>query len=100
MDNISETKKARVAVHKVSGAERAVLQKALKAGTPEREALKTKVLTYVAKFDHPSIVKLIEVFEDEQNVYIITEGLKGDNVLENLWAQAATTEGQAAKIIT
>jgi hypothetical protein len=28
---------------------------------------------------------MIEVFEDEANVYIVTEGLKGDNVLENLW---------------
>ncbi len=65
----------------------------MKAGTHEREHLKAKILTYVAKFDHPSIVKLIEVFEDDQNVYLVTEGLKGDNILENLWKQAATTEG-------
>lgn len=72
----------------------------MKAGTPERDALKVKVLEHIAKFDHPSFVKLIEVFEDEANVYIVTEGLKGDNVLENLWQQAAISEGQAARVIS
>jgi len=42
-------------------------------------------LDYIARFDHPSFVKMIECFEDETYVYIVTEGLKGDNVLENLW---------------
>lgn len=100
MDNISESKKLRVAVHKKTGIERAILQKALKAGSAERALLKSKILDHIARFDHPSFVKLIEVFEDEANVYIVTEGLKGDNVLENLWQQAATHEGQAARVIS
>ena len=39
----------------------------------------------LAKFDHPSIIKLIEVFEDNANLYIVTETLKGDNIVENFW---------------
>jgi serine/threonine protein kinase len=39
----------------------------------------------VAKFDHPSIVRFIEVFEDDANVYLVCECLKGENVIENLW---------------
>jgi Regulatory subunit of type II PKA R-subunit len=65
MDNISETKKVRAAVHKVTGVERSILQKPFKVGTPEREALKTRIIEHSARFDHRSIVKLIEVFEDE-----------------------------------
>ena len=43
------------------------------------------ILSHAARFDHPNVVKLIEVFEDEANVYIVTEALKGDNIMENLW---------------
>ena len=100
MDNISESKKLRVAVHKKTGLERAVLQKTLKAGTSERTALKAKILDHIAKFDHPAFVKLIEVFEDDANIYIVTEGLKGDNILENMWKQAVVSEGQAARVIS
>lgn len=57
------------------------------------------MVEYVAKFDHPSIVRFIEVFEDESNVYLVTECLKGDNVIENLWKQGAVSEGQAARTI-
>lgn len=89
----------RLAVHKASGVERGVLQKAFKNGTAEREALKKRILDEVARWNHPSIVRLIEVFEDEQNVYLVTEALKGENVMENLWRQGAITEGTTANVI-
>ena len=53
----------------------------------------------VARFDHKAIVKLIEVFEDEANVYIVTEALKGDNIMENMWKQSSIHEGMAAKVL-
>ncbi len=34
----------------------------------------------LANIDHPNIVNLIEVFEDEVNVYIIQEFLSGGDV--------------------
>jgi serine/threonine protein kinase len=40
----------------------------------------------VAKFDHPTILKYYEAFEDEANVYLVSECLKGQNVIETLWA--------------
>ena len=102
MDALSDgngSKTARIAVHKLSGIERGVIQKALKAGSVEREQLRKRVLEHVARFDHPSIVKLIEVFEDDSNVYLVTEALKGDNIMENLFKQGAITEGMAAKVL-
>jgi calcium-dependent protein kinase len=93
------SKTARIAIHKLSGIERGVLQKSFKAGSVEREQLRKKVLDNLARFDHPSIVKLIEVFEDEQNVYLVTEALKGDNIIENLWKQGAIHEGMAASVL-
>ena len=92
-------KTARIAIHKQSGIERGVLQKPFKAGSAEREQLRKKILELLARFDHPSIVKLIEVFEDDQNVYLVTEALKGDNIIENLWKQGAIHEGMAAKVL-
>jgi calcium-dependent protein kinase len=56
-------------------------------------------LDHLARFDHPSIVKLIEVFEDDQNVYLVTEALKGDNIIENLWKQGSIHEGMAASVL-
>ena len=94
LDSLTEgTKKARIAVHKKTGIERAIIQKPFKAGSPEREALKSRMLELVAKFDHPAIVRFIEVFEDEANVYLVCECMKGENVIENLWKQGAVTEG-------
>lgn len=86
-------------MHKKTGIERTIIQKPLKKGTPERDQLKQKMLELVAKFDHPSIVRFIEVFEDDANVYLVCECLKGENVIENLWKQGAVTEGQAARTI-
>ena len=77
--------KARVAIHKKTGIERNVIQKSFKNGTPERENLRKQMFELVAKFDHPSIVRFIEVFEDDANVYLVCECLKGENVIENLW---------------
>ncbi len=88
LDSITESTsvgKARVAIHKKTGIERNVIQKSFKIGTPERENLRKQMFELVAKFDHPSIIRFIEVFEDDANVYLVGECLKGENVIENLW---------------
>lgn len=51
------------------------------------------MLELVAKFDHPSIVRFIEVFEDDANVYLVCECMKGENIIENLWKQGSISEG-------
>jgi calcium-dependent protein kinase len=89
----------RLAVHKSSGIERGILQKPFKIGSAEREALKKTILQEVARWNHPSVVRLIEVFEDENNLYFVTEALKGENVIENLWRQGAINEGTTANVI-
>lgn len=91
--------KSRIAIHKKTGFERTVIQKELKAGSSEREAYKQRMLELIAKFDHPSIVRYIEVFEDEANIYTVCECLKGENVIENLWKQGSMSEGMTAKTI-
>lgn len=71
-------RKARVGIHKKSGIERAIIQKDKKKN-PDREAFIKKMETF-ASFDHPNIVRYLEVYEDENYYYVVCECLKGDFV--------------------
>ena len=71
-------KKARVGVHKKTGIERAILQKS-KDEFPDREAFIQKIERFQA-FDHPCIVRYLEIYEDELFYYIVSECLKGDDI--------------------
>ena len=44
-------------------------------------------ISILQKLDHPNVLKLFEHFEDEKNVYLVTEACRGgelfDRIIEN-----------------
>jgi len=49
--------------------------------------------------DHPNIMKIIEFYQDETKVYIVTEFYEGGELLDRLAKQNLFTETQAANIM-
>jgi calcium-dependent protein kinase len=49
--------------------------------------------------DHPNILKLYEYFEDEKNVYIIMEYLRGGSVYDRMKAIIRFGERESAYIL-
>ena len=49
--------------------------------------------------DHPHIVQVIEMFDDNVNLYIISEWMKGGELYEYMIKVGRLTERQAASII-
>ena len=48
--------------------------------------------------DHPNILKLYEYFEDDKNVYLVTEICKGCELFDRIIENEFFTEPVAAKI--
>ena len=48
--------------------------------------------------DHPNILKLYEYFEDDKNVYLVTELCKGGELFDKIIEKEYFTEKEAAKI--
>lgn len=51
------------------------------------------------QLDHPNIVKIYEYYQDDQNVYIIMEYLKGGSLFDRLKAIYRFGEREAAYIM-
>ena len=89
--------KVRRATHKKTGIERAINQKP-KSDYPNRDAF-VKKMEYVASFDHPNICKLLEVYEDDTNYYVVTEVINGGDIIDNIYNSGQFTETYASNII-
>ena len=62
-------------------------------GTLKRE------LDILSELDHPNILKVIEVYEDEKYVHIVTEYCCGGDLFDNLVRAGSFTEAKAADTI-
>ncbi len=47
------------------------------------------------RVDHPNILRLYEVFEDEEMIHIVTELLTNGNLLENILANQKYSEDES-----
>ena len=69
--------KVYLATHKLTGVERAV--KRIKKKLLDQEHQKQILCEFesLKKLDHPNLVKLIEHYEDKENIYLVQEYLSG-----------------------
>ena len=51
------------------------------------------------KVDHPNIIKIHEIYREEEKLYIVMERVKGKDLLDYLFSIEILTETQAAIII-
>ena len=56
-------------------------------------------INMLRQLDHPNVLKVYEYFQDDKNVYIIMEHLKGGNLFERLKTIARFGEREAAYIM-
>ena len=83
-------------VHKQTKQERAVKKVAKKKiKNMERFEQEIKILQML---DHPNILKLYEYFEDEKNVYLVTEICKGGELFDRIIENEFFSEPVAARI--
>ena len=74
-------RKARVGINKKTGVERAIISKS-KKDYADRETFIKKMEKF-ATYDHPNLVRYLEIYEDESNFYIVCECLKGNDIISN-----------------
>lgn len=86
-------------VHKLTGDVRAM--KIIKKESCDEGYLKTlgNEINILRQLDHPHIIKLYEIYQDNNNIYMITEFLEGGEVFDILVKKRALSESVAAKII-
>ena len=82
--------------HLTTKQERAV-KKVPKKKIKNMERFKQEI-TILQKLDHPNILKLYEYFEDEKNVYLITEMCKGGELFDRIIEEEFFAEKVAARI--
>ena len=82
--------------NKQSGDIRAMKQ-ITKAKIPNLEKFKTEI-KILSILDHPNIVRLFEVFEDDKYFYLLTELCTGGELLEKIKQKKITKEKDAAVI--
>ena len=55
-------------------------------------------IAILQELDHPNVLKLYEYFEDEKNVYLVTEICKGGELFDAIIEAEFFTEKQSAKM--
>lgn len=50
------------------------------------------------KFSHPNVLKIYEYFEDDQNIYVITERCYGYNLFDYIILKGQFNEKETCKI--
>lgn len=64
----------------------------------EEQSFKHEI-SILKKLDHPNILKLYEVFEDEKRYYLVTELCKGGELFDEIVTKVQFSEKEAATII-
>jgi len=64
----------------------------------EEQSFKYEI-SILKKLDHPNILKLYEVFEDEKRYYLVTELCRGGELFDEIVNKVHFSEKEAATII-
>lgn len=67
-------------------------------GMEEQEALMMEI-DILAQLDHPNVVKLMEVFYEDDNIYLVMELLSGGELFERIIEKESYNEREAAETI-
>ena len=58
-----------------------------------------KEIAILKQLDHPNILKLYEVFQDEKRYYLVTELCKGGELFDEIIKNGVFSEKAAAEVI-
>jgi calcium-dependent protein kinase len=86
-------------VHKETKIERAVKILAKLSSEEDNEATVQKEFNLLKELDHPNILRLIEMFTDENNYYIVTEICRGGELLDEIQEWGNFIEEDAAVLM-
>lgn len=86
-------------IHKITGELRAM--KIIKKESCDEVYLKSlsNEINIMRQLDHPHIIKLYEIYQDQQNIYMITEFLGGGELFDALMKRRCLSESISAKIM-
>merc|ERR1712061_351197 len=71
----------------------------LKKKTKHSQELLKREIRVMKKVDHPNLVMLYEIFEDENNIYLVLEMCAGGDLHKKLLKAGVFTEMQAATVM-
>jgi serine/threonine protein kinase len=86
-------------VHKATGLHAAV--KIINKSTvkPDEKALLRTEIAVLKLMDHPHIIKMLNLYESRDTIYIVMEMLKGGELFERIVGRPRFTEVEAAKLL-
>jgi serine/threonine protein kinase/Ca2+-binding EF-hand superfamily protein len=86
-------------VHKATGVHAAV--KIINKSTvkPDEKALLRTEIAVLKLMDHPHIIKMLNLYESRDTIYIVMEMLKGGELFERIVGRPRFTEVEAAKLL-
>jgi len=87
----------RLATHKKSG-EKFAIKTIRKAKVSKYDALKREI-DILRNCDHPNIIKLVEVHEDEKSIHLVQELCTGKELFDRIIARGHYTEHDAKQIM-
>mmetsp|Transcript_32711 Transcript_32711/g.5950 ORF Transcript_32711/g.5950 Transcript_32711/m.5950 type:complete len:99 (-) Transcript_32711:1031-1327(-) len=86
-----------MAVRKSDGAKRAV--KLILKSRVKRHELLLREVNILREVDHPNIVKLYEIYEDRNYIYMVMELCEGGELFDMLIDTGVFTEDKAYKVV-
>lgn len=76
-----------------------IIKKSKMAINKIHEELMASELEVIKSTNHPNIMSIIEVLEDDHNYYVISEILEGGELFERIIEQKVFSEKKAALVI-
>ena len=86
------------AYHRVTGVKKAIKIISKNENDPALHSTVMNEIRCMETLNHPSIAKITEYFEDNENYYIVMEFIEGRELFEEMFEETSFTEEKAARI--